>query len=339
MSNKARIREEARLLNPIDNAMFNVMGQSGQFLQEILRTFLEDQNLIITKHHVQHTLTNLQGRSVIVDAICTLGDGRQTLVEIQKADDDDHQRRVRYESSVLTANITNPGSRFRNISDICVVYVSRFDLFRGGYALYHIDRIVRELGIKVENGLSEVYVNGASKDGSASAELMKVFTEDGAYSSRFPITSGIKRRLKITEEGRTQMGDIMSDLFEELYRDQLNAEVEATVQKRTQELVEKRMSQVREELGAKIRDEIRDEVRSEVRDEVRSEVRDEVRSEVRDEVRSEVRDEVLKEEKRINELTIVLISAGRIADLEAAARDKEYQKRLMEDLLPKPDPH
>ena len=160
---------------------------------------------------------------------------------------------------------------------------------------------------------------------------MKVFTEDGAYSSRFPITSGIKRRLKITEEGRTQMGDIMSDLFEELYRDQLNAEVEATVQKRTQELVEKRMSQVREELGAKIRDEIRDEVRSEVRDEVRSEVRDEVRS--------EVRDEVLKEEKRINEVTIVLISAGRIADLEAAARDKEYQKRLMEDLLPKPDPH
>ena len=71
--------------------------------------------------------------------------------------------------------------------------------------MYFIDRIVRGLSNVVYNGLEEVYVNAAVKDGTDVAALMKVFTEDAAYDDRFPRTSEIKKHFKLTEEGRQEM--------------------------------------------------------------------------------------------------------------------------------------
>lgn len=42
MSNKAKIREEARKLNPIDDLMFRKMAEDTEFCQEILRVILEE---------------------------------------------------------------------------------------------------------------------------------------------------------------------------------------------------------------------------------------------------------------------------------------------------------
>jgi predicted transposase/invertase (TIGR01784 family) len=64
----------------------------------------------------------------------------------------------------------------------------------------------------VWNGFEEVYVNAAVKDGSDIAELMSVFTEDNAYSNKFPKTSEGKHRYKTTEGGRKIMCDIMEKI-------------------------------------------------------------------------------------------------------------------------------
>lgn len=94
MSNRARIREEARKLNPIDDLMFRKMAEDLQFCQEILRVILSDKGLTVLETVVQYTGTNLKGRSVILDAKCVLGDNTQVNIEVQKADDDNHQKRV-----------------------------------------------------------------------------------------------------------------------------------------------------------------------------------------------------------------------------------------------------
>jgi hypothetical protein len=90
MSNKAKIREEAKKLNPIDDLMFRKMAEDKEFCQEILRVVLGDDKLTVKESVPQWTGTNLQGRSVILDAKCVRGDGTQTDIEVQKADDDDH---------------------------------------------------------------------------------------------------------------------------------------------------------------------------------------------------------------------------------------------------------
>lgn len=212
MSNKAKIREEAKKLNPIDDLMFRKMAEDKNFCQEILRVILKNPCLTVLDNQTQFTVTNLQGRSVILDAKCTLADGRTINVEVQKANDDNHQKRVRYNGSVLTANITDPSMNFENVPDICVIFISRFDIFKEGIPLYHVDRVLRETGKTVDNGFEEIYVNAAINDGSDVAELMDVFTKDLSYNDKFPITSESKHRYKETEEGQQIMCEIMERL-------------------------------------------------------------------------------------------------------------------------------
>ena len=111
MSNSAKIREKALLLNPIDDLMFKKMAEDKAFCQEILQVLLEDPGLVVVENRPQWAGTNLQGRSVILDALCRLGSGVETDIEVQKSDDENHQKRVRYNGAVLTANITDPGTR------------------------------------------------------------------------------------------------------------------------------------------------------------------------------------------------------------------------------------
>lgn len=225
MSNKSKIREEARKLNPIDDLMFRKMAEDKDFCQEILRVILGDDMLTVLEAIPQWTGTNLKGRSVILDAKCIKSNGTQVDIEVQKADDDDHQRRVRYNGAILTTNIADPGIKFENVPDVCVIFISKFDLFKGNLPLYHVDRVIRETGKTVNNGFEEVYVNTKIKDGSEISDLMEVFVDDNAYSSKFPKTSDIKHRYKETEGGLNVMCEIMERITaEEINRiNKLNA--------------------------------------------------------------------------------------------------------------------
>ena len=191
-----RVSDEVRALNPIDDLMFRKMAEDIAFCEEILRVILEDNGLKVIETIPQWTGTNLQGRSVILDAKCVKSDGKQVNIEVQKADDDDHQRRVRYNGAILTTNVSDPGIKFKNLPDVCIVFISNFDIFRGKSPLYHIDRVVRETGAVVSNGFEEIYVNTKVRNDSDVSELMRIFVEDNAYSSRFPKTSELKRRYK-----------------------------------------------------------------------------------------------------------------------------------------------
>lgn len=86
MSNKAKIREEAKKLNPIDDLMFRTMAEDKAFCEEILRVILSDPALTVLESTPQYAGTNPQGRSVILDAKCVLGDGRKTDIEVQNSD-------------------------------------------------------------------------------------------------------------------------------------------------------------------------------------------------------------------------------------------------------------
>lgn len=202
-------------MNPVDDLMFRKMAEDKEFCQEILRVILEDNKLTVLESVPQWTGTNLQGRSVILDARCIRGNGTQVDIEVQKSDNDDHQRRVRYNSAILTTNITNPGIKFEKIPDVCVVFISKFDIFEGNLPLYHINRVVRETGKIVSNGFEEVYVNTKIKNDSEVSELMKVFASDNIYNSKFPKTSEMKHRYKETEGGLDVMCEIMERITSE----------------------------------------------------------------------------------------------------------------------------
>ena len=228
MPTKKERDEYLRGLNPIDDLMFRKMAEHKEFCEEILRVILDDQKLVVTDNMHQFDLKNLQGRSVILDAKCITGDGRYINIEVQKANDDNHLKRVRYNASVLTANVTEAGKQFEFVPDVCIVFISAFDLFKGNLPLYHVIKIVKETGQVIDDGLTEIYVNAAVDDGSKLARLMKVFTKNDAYDEAdFPVTSEIKARFKKDEGGSIKMDETL-----QRWRDEWISEGEERGEKR-----------------------------------------------------------------------------------------------------------
>ena len=220
MPKKKRFEKYAKLLNPIDDIMFCKMAEHKEFCEEILRVILEDDELTVLEAIPQWQGKNLLGRSVVLDAKCVTGDGRQINIEVQKANDDNHLKRVRYNAAILTTNIAETGTKLEFLPDVCIVFISKFDIFEGGLPIYHIDKVVRETGQVIEDGLTEIFVNTVNYDGSKPARLMKLFTENDAYSEdEFPVTSELKSRLKSSEGGSRAMNEILEKLISDEKRE------------------------------------------------------------------------------------------------------------------------
>ena len=205
--------------NLIDDPLFTKAAEDKKFCEEILRTILGDPELVVVRNTPQAKLQNLKGRSVVLDALCRLKGGVMVDIEVQKTDNDDHLRRVRYNGAALTTNITKTGTKFCEVPNVIIIFISTFDIFKDGYALYHVDKIVRESSRKVEDGLEEIYVNSAVKDGSKVSELMKLFVDFKAYNKdEFPVVSESKRFYKETEEGARVMCEITEKYGKKLYK-------------------------------------------------------------------------------------------------------------------------
>lgn len=246
-----KVKEKIAQLNIIDDIFFQKMAEDIGFCEETISTAM-GQKVKVLQVIPQDFFKNLQGRSVIVDALCELEDGRNVDVEIQRADDDDHQRRVRYNASCITANITSPGEKFKNVPDLVVIYISEFDLFKGGRTVYHVNRTVQETGETVYNGMTEIYINTKVDDGSDLAKLMKIYSSKDAYDyERFPNTSARKAEFKKIDGGEQRMNSILRDIAQE-WAEEMAEEI---AEKRVKEITEERVKEITEERVKEIAEE------------------------------------------------------------------------------------
>ena len=237
LKSKQRFMEAIGTLNPIEDAVFRKMAESIEFCEEILRVFLQEPKLRVVSNHSQHSVTSIEGRSVILDAYCELEDGRKVNVEVQNANNTDHQRRVRYYSSVLTTSLMKKGNSFDKVPNICIVYVCNFDIFRLNKSLYVIKRIIDKTDVELDNGLQEIYISPVN-DGSLIAELMRVFIESDVYNLKFPVTSEMKLRFNRETKGEKMteaLRGVYEALREEVDRESMKAAMREGMEKGIEE--------------------------------------------------------------------------------------------------------
>ena len=223
-SSHSRTMEFVQKLRPIDNAFFPVLGQDPGVMEEILRVILNDDTLTVEKVIAEYTLPNLPGRGVRLDSFCETGDGHRINVEVQKADDDDHIRRCRYNAAGMTWKEAEKGTRFKDLPDVCVVYITEHDFLHGGRTVYHVDKILRENGSLIDDGSSVIYVNTAVNDGSAISDLMRCFLQKTVNDPRFPRLSERVHQYKNTEKGAAEMCEEL-----ERYIDEITEEMQTKV--------------------------------------------------------------------------------------------------------------
>ena len=212
MGGQVKPEELVKRLNVMDDTLFHKVMEDMEVCEEVLRVFLQDEELVILESTPQKYLRNVANRSVIADLYCESAK-KKYVVEMQKADQDDHQRRVRYIGSNVDTRITEKGIDFKDIPDIYIIYLTKFDLFGKKQTVYHIDRTIRETGDVADNGFHEIYINGEIDDGSETAKLMQYICHTEGTKEAFKKLSNRVRYLK--EEGKRDMCEAVEEYAKE----------------------------------------------------------------------------------------------------------------------------
>ena len=208
--------EQVKNFRPIDDTFFEVMADDIGVCQEMLGIILEDEKLIVKDVIVQSSERNLYGRSVRLDALCILGNGKKCNVEVQRSNKDHHLKRVRFNASVITVRDSQTDDKFEETIDLIVVYISEFDIFKRGRVIYHVDSVIRETQEKVDDGLERVFVNTAVKDGTTISEYMDCFLQKEVDNAKFPKLTNRVHYLKHEEGGVNAVCEIMRKYSEEV---------------------------------------------------------------------------------------------------------------------------
>ena len=209
-------KEQVKNFRPIDDTFFEVLADDIGVCQEMLRIILEDEKLIVKDVIVQSSERNLYGRSVRLDALCILGNGKKCNVEVQRSNKDHHLKRVRFNASVITVRDSQTDDKFEETIDLIVVYISEFDIFKRGRVIYHVDSVIRETQEKVDDGLERVFVNTAVKDGTTISEYMDCFLQKEIDNAKFPKLTNRVHYLKHEEGGVNAVCEIMRKYSEEV---------------------------------------------------------------------------------------------------------------------------
>ena len=181
--------------------------------------------LTVSDVTVQSSERNLYGRSVRLDALCTLGNGTLCNIEVQRSNNDDHLRRARYNASVITAKETDIGTRFGNIPEVYVIYISEFDFLKGGRTIYHIEKVIKETETFVDDGFHEIFVNTSVNDGTDIAALMRCMMQKEVNDSHFPKLANRVKFLKTSEGGKRVVCEIMENMIAEAVNEAVNEAV------------------------------------------------------------------------------------------------------------------
>ena len=193
--------EQVKNFRPIDDTFFEVLADDIGVCQEMLRIILEDEKLIVKDVIVQSSERNLYGRSVRLDALCILGNGKKCNVEVQRSNKDHHLKRVRFNASVITVRDSQTDDKFEETIDLIVVHISEFDIFKRGRVIYHVDSVIRETQEKVDDGLERVFVNTTVKDETSISEYMGCFQQKEIDNAKFPKLTNRVHYLKHEEGG------------------------------------------------------------------------------------------------------------------------------------------
>lgn len=200
-------------LNIMDDVFFQKIAEDKAVCEEMLQIILQKPNLKVVEAQTQRFLRNIRAHSVILDLICQDEDGSYINVEMQKSDDDDHVKRVRFNSSNIDTTFTEKGIDYKEFPDIYVIFISKFDLFKEGRTIYHLNLSIQETGTSVNDGIHRIFLNCAVDDGSDIAELMQYFKNTTGANSKFPKLSNRVKYFKESQEGADTMTQAVEEYF------------------------------------------------------------------------------------------------------------------------------
>lgn len=235
-----------------DEYMSVYFFNNNECTEVVLGIILENEDLNVINTDVQYGIQSLTSRGVRLDVLATDSQGKKYNIEVQKAESGASPRRARYNSSMLDYSSTVKRSKYDDIVDTFVIFITETDILGGNKAVYHIDRTIKEMGTDFMDGSHIIYVNTQIQDDTALGKLvhdLKCSSPDKMYYRK------LAERARVVKQ-RDIGGMAMGALFEK-WQDEMIAEFGEEA-RRLADLAEKerRLREEAEERARKLEKEV-----------------------------------------------------------------------------------
>lgn len=212
--------QRIRAFRLIDDDFMAAVFEDHACAEFLLRVILKREDLVVREVHGQYSIKNLQGRSVRLDILASDQDGRAYNIEVQRSDRGASEKRARYNSSLLDANLTASGEEYEALNETYVIFITENDVLKAGLPIYHIDRTVQETGELFDDRAHILYVNSQIKDETALGKLMHDFFCTDAKEMYYPVLADRVWYFKEDERGVATMCRAMEKMRDETAAEQ-----------------------------------------------------------------------------------------------------------------------
>ena len=141
-------------------------------------------------------------------------------IEVQRSDRGASEKRARYNSSLLDANLTDAGDDYDALNETYVIFITENDVLKAGLPIYHVERTVQETGTVFNDQAHIVYVNSQIKDETALGKLMHDFFCTNSKDMYYPVLANRVWYFKENEKGVATMCRAMEQMRDETAAEQ-----------------------------------------------------------------------------------------------------------------------
>ena len=205
--------EEARSFNLLSDTFMSVALRDQAAAQEVIRIFTGIPDLKIVSLSTQVRLPRMVSHDAILDVVAEDNSGKIYNIEVQRADNLDHAKRVRYYGAMLDTACLEKGAGYEELPEVYVIYLSERDLWKAGKTVYTVEKKLSGTEIPYSDGMHIIFANAEANDGTEIARTMQYFKVSDPMDQSHGALSKRVHYLKCEEGGRQEMCEISEKIY------------------------------------------------------------------------------------------------------------------------------
>ena len=215
----------------------NLVLKDTEAIAEVLRAVLDKPNLRVLEVRTQATAEVLGHRGVRFDITAEDEDGTRYNIEVQRDSEGAAPKRVRFHQVMMDKEILEPGSKWNDLPETFLIFITEKDVFGGNQPVYHIDQVVREMDSQLyDDQLYRLYVN-CSYSGTGGSQAIRDLIHD--FTCKNPdhiINPKIAENMKFYKKGEGL--PVMSETIRRLFKDELEEAAEQAAEEAAEQATE-----------------------------------------------------------------------------------------------------
>ena len=202
----------------MDDDFMRVVLKDVRCTEYILQTILKKPRLRVKEQVLQEDLKNLQGRSVILDCLCTDENGVVYNIELQNKRYGASPLRARYHAGMIDMHILKAGENFTRLPESYVIFICRKDALKENRQIYHVKRIIEESGNTFPDKAQIIYINTEKSSDDELGRMIKDFYTEDPKEIRSTVPARRIAELKIPSKAEKGEDIEMTTYYDRLKR-------------------------------------------------------------------------------------------------------------------------